>query len=114
MTRSESNGGSAAKPDPTATLPPQVAEIATDLGQKATDAARSSVRGLDEALRRLDEESEGSLTVGAAFSMGLACGVLLGGGPRLLALVAGAPGIAMSLTLLRRAEAARRSKGPTR
>src|SRR3712207_6308340 len=84
------------------TLPADAVAAASDIGQRAVGAAQTTARGLDEALRRLDDESEGTLTIGAAFSLGLASGLLIGGGPRLLAVVAGAPGIAMALTLLRR------------
>jgi hypothetical protein len=87
-----------------ATLPGDAAAVASDLRQRAVGAAQSTARGLDDALRRLDQESEGTLTIGAAFSLGMAAGLLLGGGPRLFVLFVGTPGIAMALTLLRRNE----------
>jgi hypothetical protein len=95
----------------TSTLPADAVAVANDFGQRAVGAAQSTARGLDGALRRLDDESEGSLTIGAAFSLGVASGLLLGGGPRLLALAAGAPGVAMALALLRRTDALRPSTG---
>lgn len=88
----------------TATLPADAAAMASDLGQRAMGAAQTTAKGLDDALRRLDTESEGTLTIGAAFSLGLAAGLLLGGGPRLLVLATATPGIAMALALLRRTE----------
>ena len=88
----------------TTTLPAEAAAVANDLGQRAMGAAQTTYRGLDDALRRLDTEAEGTLTIGAAFSLGVSAGLLLGGGPRLLILVAGAPGIAMALALLRRSD----------
>jgi hypothetical protein len=94
------NGSSTA----TATLPADAAAMASDIGQKAMGAAQTTAKGLDDALRRLDTESEGTLTIGAAFSLGLSAGLLLGGGPRLLVLATATPGIAMALALLRRTE----------
>ena len=93
------------------TLPADAVAVASDFGQRAVGAAQTTARGLDGALKRLDDESEGTLTIGAAFSLGVASGLLLGGGPRLLALVAGAPGVAMALTLLRRTEVLRPGTG---
>lgn len=95
----------------TATLPNDAAAIANDLSQKAMGAAQTTYRGLDDALRRLDTESEGTLTIGAAFSLGLSAGLLLGGGNRLFVLVTAAPGIAMSLALLRRSEGTQAAMG---
>ena len=94
----------------TMTLPADAMAVANDVGQKAASAAQVTARSLDDALKRLDQESEGTLTIGAAFSLGLASGLLIGGGPRLLAVVAGAPGVAMALTLLRRTEAIQGSR----
>src|SRR4051794_36801023 len=88
----------------TVTLPADAVAVASDFSQRAVGAAQTTARNLDGALKRLDDESEGSLTIGAAFSLGVASGLLIGGGPRLLAVVAGAPGIAMALALLRRTE----------
>jgi hypothetical protein len=97
-TTRRTNGG-------TTRLPNEAAAMAADVGQRAMGAAQSTARGLDDALRRLDDESEGTLTIGAAFSLGMAAGLLLGGGPRLLVAAAGTPGIAMALALLRRTDA---------
>jgi len=97
--RSNGSGSTSA-----ATLPGDAVAAASDLGERAVGAAQATARGLDGALKRLDDESEGSLTIGAAFSLGLASGLLIGGGPRFLAVIAGAPGIAMALALLRRTE----------
>jgi hypothetical protein len=88
----------------TVTLPDDAVAVASDFGQRAMGAAQTTARNLDGALKRLDDESEGSLTIGAAFSLGVASGLLIGGGPRFLAVIAGAPGIAMALALLRRTE----------
>jgi hypothetical protein len=88
----------------TVTLPSDAVAVASDFSQRAVGAAQTTARNLDGALKRLDDESEGSLTIGAAFSLGVASGLLIGGGPRLLAVIAGAPGIAMALALLRRTE----------
>jgi hypothetical protein len=96
----------------TATLPADAAAMASDISQKAMGAAQTTARGLDDALRRLDSESEGTLTIGAAFSLGLSAGLLLGGGPRLLVLATATPGIAMALALLRRTEGLQTTSKP--
>jgi len=96
----------------TVTLPADAVAVAGDLSQRAVGAAQTTARNLDGALKRLDDESEGSLTIGAAFSLGVASGLLIGGGPRLLAVIAGAPGIAMALALLRRTEVLQGNAGP--
>lgn len=80
------------------------ASVASDVAQNAASATHASIQGLDGALKRLDDEPDQTLTIGAAFSLGVAAGLLLGGGPRLLALATAAPGIAMALTLLRRTQ----------
>ena len=78
------------------------AAVASDVAHNAASTAQASIQGLDGALKRLDAEPDQTLTIGAAFSLGVAAGLLLGGGPRLLALATAAPGIAMALTLLGR------------
>jgi glucokinase len=98
----------------TMTLPADAVAVANDFGQRAMGAAQTTARNLDGALKRLDDESEGSLTIGAAFSLGVASGLLIGGGPRLLAVIAGAPGIAMALALLRRTEVLQTSSTSSR
>jgi hypothetical protein len=72
-------------------------------GIEATgEAARS-------AARALDQQSSSQLKVGAAFSIGVATGLLVGGGPRILVVLAGLPGVAMLMALADR----RREAGTT-
>jgi|SoiMethySBSTD1v2_1073268.scaffolds.fasta_scaffold394234_2 hypothetical protein len=100
----ETETGQGGRNGSTTTLPADAVAVASDFSQRAVGAAQTTARNLDGALKRLDDESEGSLTIGAAFSLGVASGLLIGGGPRLLAVIAGAPGIAMALALLRRTD----------
>jgi hypothetical protein len=66
------------------------------------DAAASTRTALDEAARRLQGGSDEALTIGTAFSLGLATGLLLAGGNRLLILGSLIPMAAMGMTLLDR------------
>lgn len=66
------------------------------------DAAASTRTALDEAARRLGSGSDEALTIGTAFSLGLATGLLVGGGNRLLILGSLVPVAAMGMTLLDR------------
>ena len=113
MTEMETGqGGRSNGSGSTVTLPDDAMAVASDFGQRAMGAAEMTARSLDGALKRLDDESEGSLTIGAAFSLGVASGLLIGGGPRLLAVIAGAPGIAMALALLRRTDVLQGNAAP--
>jgi hypothetical protein len=56
----------------------------------------------------LEARSPNQLRLGAGFCLGVATGLLIAGGPRLLVLLAGVPATAMALVLL-----GRRSPGET-
>jgi hypothetical protein len=78
------------------------ADAAAELAARAPEAVGVARGAIDQASRRIDEGSDASLIVGAAFSLGLATGLLLGRGPRLLVHATAIPGRAMALSLLER------------
>ena len=80
----------------------EVAERASAVAARLPDAAASTRTAVEEAARRMESGSDGALAVGASLSVGLAIGLLLGGGNRLLVALALIPATAMGFTLLDR------------
>ncbi len=66
------------------------------------DIAISTRAILDDANQQLRGESDEMLAVGSAMSFGFACGLLIGGGPRLVVMGALVPSAAMALTMFGR------------
>jgi hypothetical protein len=80
----------------------EVADRASAVAARLPDAAASTRTAVEEAARRMESGSDGALAVGASLSVGLAIGLLLGGGNRLLVALALIPATAMGFTLLDR------------
>jgi len=76
-----------------------------DLGQQLPEVARVSRGLVSDALRAIEQGSDNSLAAGATLSLGLAAGLLIGGAPRLLILVALAPAAAIGLQMVDRQKA---------
>ena len=57
---------------------------------------------LNESARRLEESPDDVLTIGAAFSTGIALGLYIGGANRIVVTLAMIPAVAMGFTLLGR------------
>jgi hypothetical protein len=89
-------------------LADEVAGAAGSFVNALPEAAASTRAAMDEAARRIEGGSDETLTIGTAFSLGLATGLLVGGGSRLLVLGALVPVAAMGLTLLDRSSRSRR------
>jgi hypothetical protein len=81
-----------------------------DLGQSMPEVARVSRGLVTDAMRAIEQGSDNTLTAGATLSLGLAAGLLIGGAPRLLILMALAPAAAIGLQMVDRQKAA----GPKR
>lgn len=79
-----------------------LADAAGSVQAHLPEAAATTRAAVDEATRRLSTGSDASLTVGAAFSLGLALGMLAGGANRILVTLALIPAAAMGMTLLDR------------
>jgi hypothetical protein len=80
----------------------EVADRASAVAARLPEAAATTRTAVEEAARRMESGSDGALAVGAALSVGLAIGLLLGGGNRLLVALALIPATAMGFTLLDR------------
>ncbi len=78
-----------------------------DLGQQMPEVARVSRGLMTDALRAIEQGSDNTLTAGATLSLGLAAGLLIGGAPRLLILVALAPAAAIGLQMVDRQKTSR-------
>ncbi|HET9347089.1 MAG TPA: hypothetical protein VFO05_15460 [Candidatus Limnocylindrales bacterium] len=80
----------------------EVADRASAVAARLPEAAATTRTAVEEAARRMESGSDEALAVGAALSVGLAIGLLLGGGNRLLVVLALIPATAMGFTLLDR------------
>ena len=79
-----------------------VTTTANTIAARLPEAAATTRAAVDEAARRIETGSDQMLTVGATFSLGLAVGLLVGGGNRILVAAALVPTAAMGMTLLDR------------
>ena len=80
----------------------EVASTASAVAARLPEAAATTRTAVEEAARRMEAGSDGALAVGTALSVGMAVGLLLGGGNRLLVALALIPATAMGFTLLDR------------
>ena len=97
-------------------IPADVAQnvrgAAETVAARLPEAAATTRSAVDEAARRIETGSDEMLTAGTTLSLGLAIGMLVGGAPRLLVVLALIPAAAMGLTLLDRSSrmASRRAR----
>jgi hypothetical protein len=80
----------------------EVAERASAVAARLPEAAATTRTAVEEAARRMESGSDEALAIGTSLSVGLAIGLLIGGGPRLLVALALIPATAMGFTLLDR------------
>jgi hypothetical protein len=74
------------------------------------DVARASRGLMDDAMRAIERGSDERVSAGVTLSLGLAIGMLIGGAPRLLTVLALVPVAAMGIVLVdRRSQAGGRS-----
>ncbi|HLX33698.1 MAG TPA: hypothetical protein VKR30_00475 [Candidatus Limnocylindrales bacterium] len=73
-----------------------------DLGEAMPDVARVSRGLVTDAMRAIERGSDDRLTAGATLSLGLAIGLLIGGAPRLLIVMALTPAAAIGLQIVDR------------
>jgi hypothetical protein len=73
-----------------------------DLGEAMPDMARASRGLMIDAMRAIERGSDDRLSAGATLSLGLAIGMLIGGAPRLLIVLALAPAAAIGLQIVDR------------
>jgi hypothetical protein len=84
------------------------------VGRSMPEVARMSRGAADDLIRAIETGSEQQVTAGVSLSLGLAIGMLLGGAPRILILLALAPVAVMGLALAeRRAGRTRATTSPS-
>ena len=69
------------------------------VGRSMPEVARASRGAVDDLMRAVETGSDQQVTAGVSLSLGLAMGMLLGGAPRLLILLALAPVAVVALAL---------------
>ena len=97
-TRSRTNGSAAGRDGVQAALT-EVRGAIGNVSQQVPEVARASRTAVDDMFRAIETGSDERVSAGVTLSLGLAIGMLLGGAPRLLILVALAPVAAMGLVL---------------
>ena len=68
-----------------------------DIGRSVPDVARASRGAVDDLFKAIETGSDARVSAGVALSLGMALGMLFGGAPRILILVALAPVVAAGL-----------------
>ena len=106
-TKSRTNGSS--QRDTVQTAVAEVRGALENVGRQFPEFARASRAAANDMFRSIETGSEERVSAGVTLSLGLAIGMLLGGAPRLLILVALAPVVAMGLVMQDR----RRKAGST-
>jgi hypothetical protein len=79
-----------------------VADRASAVASQLPEVAATTRGAVEEAARRMEAGSDETLAVGAALSLGIAIGMLIGGAPRMLVALALIPATAMGFTLFDR------------
>ncbi len=82
-------------------------ETAATAAARAPEMANATRGAMTEAMRQMEAGSDQALTTGAAFALGAAMGLLVGGAPRLLVVASLVPVAAAGMILLDRRGAAR-------
>ena len=98
-TKSRTNGTSTTDRGNVASAVAEVRGALENVSRSMPDAARASRAAVDDMFRAIETGSDERVSAGVTLSLGLAIGMLLGGAPRLLILVALAPVAAMGLVL---------------
>ncbi len=84
-------------------------ETAATAAARAPEMANATRGAMTEAMRQMEAGSDQALTTGAAFALGAAMGLLVGGAPRLLVVASLVPVAAAGMILLDRRGATARS-----
>jgi hypothetical protein len=83
------------------------------VGRSMPEVARVSRSLMDDASRAIERGSDERLSAGVTLSLGLAIGMLIGGAPRLLPILALVPVAAMGIVIVDRRSGGRRSTSAT-
>ncbi len=98
-TRTRTTNGIESKSDAVQSAVQDVRGVLEDVGRSMPDVARASRGAVDDLFRAIETGSDERVTAGVSLSLGLALGMLLGGAPRLLVIIALAPVVAAGLVL---------------
>ncbi len=106
-TRTRSGNGSDTKSDAVQSAVQDVRGALEGVSRSVPEVARVSRSAVDDLFKAIETGSDERVTAGVSMSLGLALGMLIGGAPRLLIVVALAPVVAAGLVLADRRRAAR-------
>jgi hypothetical protein len=111
--KASSNGGAATDArDMARAAADEVRGALDSVGRSMPEVARASRSLMDDAMRAIERGSDERVSAGVALSLGLAIGMLIGGAPRLLTILALVPVAAMGLVIVdRRSGGSRRAAG---
>lgn len=101
-TRSRSEAAASDAGDVVAGAAKEVRGAIETMSRTMPDVARASRGLMDDAMRAIESGSDTRVTAGVTLSLGLAIGMLIGGAPRLLTILALVPVAAMGLVLVDR------------
>jgi hypothetical protein len=108
-TRTRAGNGGDASSDAVQTAIHEVRGALAGVSRSVPDVARVSRSAVDDLFRAIETGSDERVTAGVSLSLGLALGMLIGGAPRLLVLLALAPVVASGLVLADRRSARSRT-----
>ena len=80
------------------------------VSRSVPDIARTSRSLMDDAMRAIERGSDERISAGVTLSLGLAIGMLIGGAPRLLTMLALVPVAAIGLVMVDRRGSSRASR----
>lgn len=97
-TRSKGTNGSESS-DAVQTAVREVRGALEGVSRQVPEVARASRSAVDDLFKAIETGSDERVSAGVTLSLGLALGMLLGGAPRLLVIIALAPVVAAGLVL---------------
>jgi hypothetical protein len=100
--RSRSQSSASDAGDAVATAAAEVRNAIDSMASSMPDVARASRGLMDDAMRAIESGSDERVSAGVTLSLGLAIGMLIGGAPRLLTILALVPVAAMGLVMIDR------------
>jgi len=100
--RTRSQTAASGAGDVVATAATEVRNAIDSMASSVPDVARASRGLMDDAMRAIESGSDERVSAGVTLSLGLAIGMLIGGAPRLLTILALVPVAAMGLVMIDR------------
>ena len=100
--RSETSSAASEARDVVATAAAEVRDAIDSMASSMSEVARASRGLMDDAMRAIERGSDERVSAGVTLSLGLAIGMLIGGAPRLLTILALVPVAAMGLVMIDR------------